>query len=453
MGKLKIGIVVDEILRAKWLQFDRFYAQEFGEDGEDVPDAYVYDFFNTYRWKDTVETIKELKEPDDMPDNINPVHYQVDEKGEAEADSFLFKKEEEIKLTAKEDTVVVKATNLEQSIIYTVTDVNIKEDGEICVNAKMLDRLFKGFRPGSVEIVSDADMIVKIKHGGQKLSLYGYDPDEFPNFPEFDEEKAFLIPGKQIAKQITNSVFAVSKEKTRFAIDGVLFELNDKTLTLVGTDGKRLSIAKSEVECDVSLPDNIIVPPNWLTLLSDLVTKNYEEFVKIHIADNRIMAMLGPVIMSSQLVAGVFPNYKAVIPETFSRKLIVNKSEFLFNLKQAEQFISDDSLGVKLDIYQDKILIKSRSAEKGEAEIAIDSEYTGGFELINAVDDDDDDETDDAAKEKRDFIEIAFNPIYIIDILRLYPKDDIVLEINDPDEPVRVMSEESFVYIVMPAEL
>ena len=96
--KLTIGIDINEVLRARWLQFDRFYAQEFGEDHEA---NYVYDFFK-YPWKDTVEVVKELKEPEDMPPDINPLEYQVNEKGEADADIFLFKKPEEIKLTARE---------------------------------------------------------------------------------------------------------------------------------------------------------------------------------------------------------------------------------------------------------------------------------------------------------------------------------------------------------------
>jgi hypothetical protein len=101
MSKLKIGIVVDEILRAKWLQFDRFYAQEFGEDG--IPEKpYVYDFFKTYSWKDTEETIKEMREPDDVPDTINPIDYQVNDKGEAPADFMLFKPEEKANLSARE---------------------------------------------------------------------------------------------------------------------------------------------------------------------------------------------------------------------------------------------------------------------------------------------------------------------------------------------------------------
>ena len=31
MRKIKVGISIDEILRAKWLQFDRYYVQEFAK--------------------------------------------------------------------------------------------------------------------------------------------------------------------------------------------------------------------------------------------------------------------------------------------------------------------------------------------------------------------------------------------------------------------------------------
>ena len=99
--KLTIGIDVNEILRAKWLQFDRYYAQEFGEEG--IPEeAYVYDFFGKYQWKEAVEKTKDLKEPEDMPEDINPLDYQLDEKGEALADFALFKTPEEKILTPKE---------------------------------------------------------------------------------------------------------------------------------------------------------------------------------------------------------------------------------------------------------------------------------------------------------------------------------------------------------------
>lgn len=102
MGKLKIGIDVNEVLRARWLQFDRFYAQEFGDEETDMTAKYVYDFFNDYVWEDSVEKVKEMREPEDTPEDINPIDYQIDDNGEAPADFMIFKPEDEIKLTAKE---------------------------------------------------------------------------------------------------------------------------------------------------------------------------------------------------------------------------------------------------------------------------------------------------------------------------------------------------------------
>jgi hypothetical protein len=97
-NKLVVGIDINEIFRAKWLTFDRFFAQEFGEEG--IPEnPYTYDLFNNYPWKEVNETINILK--DDAPVDINPIDYQPDENGVAKADSVLFKKEN-IHLTAKE---------------------------------------------------------------------------------------------------------------------------------------------------------------------------------------------------------------------------------------------------------------------------------------------------------------------------------------------------------------
>jgi hypothetical protein len=101
MKKIKIGIDINEILRARWLQFDKFYVQEFGEEG--VPEKpYVYDFYNNYTWYDSIETIRELKEPDEIPDDINPIDYELNENGESNADFLLFKKPEEKLVTSIE---------------------------------------------------------------------------------------------------------------------------------------------------------------------------------------------------------------------------------------------------------------------------------------------------------------------------------------------------------------
>ena len=102
MSKLRIAVCMSGQLRTWKLCLPNQYSF-FIDNSEGIPEQpYVYDFFNTYKWKDTTETTKYLKEPDTMLDDINPQFYQLDENGNALADSFLFEPSEELKLTAKE---------------------------------------------------------------------------------------------------------------------------------------------------------------------------------------------------------------------------------------------------------------------------------------------------------------------------------------------------------------
>jgi len=100
--KIKIGIDIDEVFRAKWLQFDKFYVEEFGEEGTPEDNPYTQDFYNKYEWKGVIEKNKYLKDPEETPEVINPIDYQVDDSGESLADPFLFKPEEKEELTARE---------------------------------------------------------------------------------------------------------------------------------------------------------------------------------------------------------------------------------------------------------------------------------------------------------------------------------------------------------------
>lgn len=93
--KIKIGIEINEVLRARWVQFDRYYVEEFGEDNDNIPEEpYVYDFFNTYKWEGKTEEIKYLNE--NLPDDIDPIYYQVDkETGKVPVDFLAFKTQKE----------------------------------------------------------------------------------------------------------------------------------------------------------------------------------------------------------------------------------------------------------------------------------------------------------------------------------------------------------------------
>ena len=99
--KKVIGIDINEVLRSRSMQFDRFYAQEFGEEGcPPSDDPYKFDLRNDYVWKDGEETTNFLNE--DLPDDISPIDYAIDEEtGESPIDSMAFKPESKM-VTADE---------------------------------------------------------------------------------------------------------------------------------------------------------------------------------------------------------------------------------------------------------------------------------------------------------------------------------------------------------------
>lgn len=101
MSKKIIGIDINEVLRSRSLQFDRYFVEEFGEENIVNPDQpYKFDLRNDYIWEDGDETIEYLNE--DLPDNISPLDYQIDEKtGKAPVDDFAFRKET-VRVTAEE---------------------------------------------------------------------------------------------------------------------------------------------------------------------------------------------------------------------------------------------------------------------------------------------------------------------------------------------------------------
>jgi hypothetical protein len=102
--KMVVGIEIDEILRSKWVQFDRYFVDEFGEElaPEDNPYCHESEFFEKYTWREKIEKTQELKEPEDMPENINPLDYITDETGKAEADYVIHKPEQRVTLTPRE---------------------------------------------------------------------------------------------------------------------------------------------------------------------------------------------------------------------------------------------------------------------------------------------------------------------------------------------------------------
>ena len=334
-----------------------------------------------------------------------------------------------LRITTEVDAVTICATDLEVGINYQVLQVEIEGPGDIVVPA---DKLLSIIRESVDEVISveASESTIQIKGADSHFTIYGHEPSQFPTVPGFEGDADFTISLERLQEGIELSVFAAAKESTRYALNGILWEVDGKKLRLVATDGRRLarSLVLLNKVNKSDMPDGrIIVPSKTMTLL-DRVGGAGDSVVSIKFVENQIVLSCGQVIISSNLVEGNFPKYEDIIPKGYTNKVALGTDATLSAVRRAALLSNEDSKGIKLSISKDALIFSSRAPETGDAQIDMTVEYDGQP------------------------MEIGFNPQFLIDVLRVIKADGFTLELGDPDRP-GIVTTGDFLYIVMPVNL
>lgn len=243
-----------------------------------------------------------------------------------------------------------------------------------------------------------------------------------------ENDPAFVVEMRTLARMIEWTVFCAARESSRYAINGVLWEVDGDTLVLAATDGRRLSLAKGKLESNPDASAQAIVPVKALHLLSRLPT-DAETRVGVRITGNQLLADLGRAKVSTSLVEGHFPKYQDVIPNDCDRAAILNTSEFLHATKRAALLTNEESKGVRLSLTEGELTLSSRSPEQGEATVSLPAKFSG------------------------EPMEIGFNPLFLTDCLRVAHVEEVKLELSKANRPGIIGIGDEFIYVVMPVNL
>jgi len=333
-------------------------------------------------------------------------------------------------LSAEKDCVFLCATDLEAGINYKISQVEVEKTGQIVIPA---DRFTAIIRESVDEVLSlEADeQICKITGSDSHFTIYGNEPDQYPEVPGFEDGADFQIQLSSLQEGIDLCLFAAARESTRYAINGVLWELKDKKLTLVATDGRRLARTTVPLEAPASKTisaDRIIVPAKTMSIIEKIGSAK-DEKVLCRLVDNKIILQCGHVVVSSNLVDGNFPKYEDIIPSGYDKKVMISTDATLSAVKRAALLITEESKGIKIALSKNSIVFTSRAPETGDAQIDMTVEYNGPP------------------------IEIGFNPQFLVDVLRVVKEDQVELSLGESDRPGLVKIGTNFLYLVMPVNL
>ncbi len=333
-----------------------------------------------------------------------------------------------IAVSAKE--MRVSATNLEIGIDYLVSEVEIEQDGEAVLEAERLAAIVRE-SADDVLVLEAVDTTCEIRGADSHFTVYGQDPKQYPKVPSFGEGQGDLAIGlEQLQLGIEQCLFATAKESSRYAINGVLWEVKGKKLLFVATDGRRLARCRVELQRAPvgSVEHKIIVPAKTMALLQKLVSHDKEQ-VAVKLLENQVLLSCANVVISSNLVEGNFPKYEDIIPADYDKKLTLAADGALSGVRRAALLTSEESKGIKLSVTAEALVFSGSSPEAGAAEVSMPVAYTG------------------------EPIDIGFNPQFLIDALRVVKTPEFELELGQPDRPGVIKSGTDFLYVLMPINL
>jgi DNA polymerase-3 subunit beta len=332
------------------------------------------------------------------------------------------------KLSAKEDRLIIYATDLENFLVLNLP-ARVEEIGETSVNADKLTSIVKELFSAEVYMELREDKLI-IKGGKSQFKLVCGDPSEFPEFPQIQCKNA--IPSKMLLKGISKVEYAISKEDTRYALQGMYVASKEGKLHFVGSDGYRLALYMCE---GIPLEEDLLFPRKSLRVLEKLLKGTLGE-VKVGKDENFAHVKGEDWHLSVRLLEGEYPDYMAVIPTDYTLSVLLDKNEFENALHRLSSIASASVFPVKLSFTSEAVLIEISDPEFGEGK-----DEVGVLEShINS-----------------EAMEIGFNGKYLLEALGEFTFERVYLKVIDPDSPALLESanqeKDPYICIIMPMRL
>jgi len=332
-------------------------------------------------------------------------------------------------LIAENNALKIKATDLKVSF-ETQIPADIAEEGSTTVFCDKFLGILRSLPDGDIEFTQENNrLLIQPLFKKINFQLKSIASEKFPELQEISEDQYFEISQKEIIEMVSQTIFAVSDDETRYFMNGVYMENQEGALSLVATDGRRLSfISKSFVD-QIPEFDAIIVPPKALHLLRKL--SSGEGNVKIAVGEKNLFMQFDNQKISSNLIDGQFPNYKRVIPEQQKYQATIKRDIFEEALKRVSLLVEQKSRRIYLHLSEGNVILTSEESEIGVAKEELECVYEGPD------------------------ITIALNYLYLTEPLRVMEDDEIIVRFSEPNKAISLLSspEKDFFHIVMPMQL
>lgn len=326
-------------------------------------------------------------------------------------------------------TLSLTATDLEVELIAKVELALPGEDGEITIPARKFLDICKSLPSQDIDFILENHK-VSIKCGSNKFSLITLPASEFPAVEETVGTHELSLQQNLLKSMMDQTAFAMAQQDVRYYLNGMLFEITNKQLKAVATDGHRLAICDLDTDFLTDSKTEAIIPRKGIHELMRLLD-NSETPISVTLGTNHLRVVTPVFTFTSKLIDGRFPEYERVLPKNGDRTLVANRETLRDSFLRASILCNEKYRGVKMKVSADLLSIHANNPEQEEAEIDLGVEFEG------------------------EDLEIGFNVTYLLDVLNTMKCEKVKWTLGDSNSSALIEDAENgnSVYVVMPMRL
>jgi len=343
-----------------------------------------------------------------------------------------------ILIQTQENFIELISTDLEVAIKKNVA-AEILSPGSLTLPAKILYEIVRESGSDNIKIEEKDKNWARIKAGSSMYNLAGTSSEEYPKFPEYNEESLISLPCEIIRELIDKTIFSAAQEReSNYTLTGILLEKENKEegtsfLKMVSSDGHRLSIMEKELDKEsenISIEKNTLIPRKGVSEIKK-VCEGQKNF-SLGADKKQLVIQTKNSLMIVRLMNGEFPDYKSIVNVIEKDNVIeIDRSKFLESLKRTNLFSEDTFNAIQLTVEDQKLILSSQNMDFGNAKDEMSINYTG------------------------DPLDLGFNCRYFIDTLQVMRSDTIKAYVNSDQSPCLIEgdNDQGFISIIMPMKI
>ncbi len=335
-----------------------------------------------------------------------------------------------VKIHSKDDNIYFSATDMESSMMIKVECFDLEEQGSYVIDALTLEEISKNLLKDEVHFTLEPNKAIAHTGAGE-IKIPVMNADDYPELDFDNVGEEIQLPKEKIMEMIEKVLFCASTDEMIRNLNGVLWEFSGKYLRLVSADSYRMAVTE-EIVFDEERPDlSFFLSLKSMKEIQSLLKESDEEHFTIKFDGKKVITRIKNILFTARLMDVSFPNYKAVLPEQFQTKIIIDRIEILKALKLINIIAKGKGDTVKLNIEENKLEISARSQDRGDGDIPYEIKQEGKDMLV------------------------AFDPVYLIEGLQHFDGAELEMNFVDENNALQINDTEisGFLHIIMPVKI